>query len=1034
MGYLFHKMLSPSVFCFRPLQIQALTIAIGSFFILSVAQSQTYRLVWEEEFNQFDPATSASSPTYNRWDLDRSVWNVEVVDAPFNGEIQQYRDTRDNVRLEIDPAESRDGILVIESRRQNTTQNPGAWTSGRINTLDKLKFKYGLVEVRAKLPPLLGSWPAIWMMGNNINSNSVGWPRCGEIDIMEMGRVTGWNSILGTLHWNAPDSAAYPSYNHASIGSDLLTPSQNLSVGDSTTAFHVYRFEWTPTLAKWFVDGTLFLTIDISPGTLLGSPDNPFHREFFLLLNNAMGGIMGGTVDTAGPASTRYEIDYVRVFQQQPGSTNNTMLTSRPSFKTNSVSLPAGLAVTNTIELANYPHAIGISGSVPGLTLSVTSSATPFSGFSGSTGKARLLLSGTPSQIGTFNLQIQATNLVGGTNLILPVTITGNSYTLQNGGFDQATGGLPAGWSGSINATNAVLTDSIAASPDPLSAGWTRSGSVSAAAYELATASSVYYGSSTPFVPYSGEASLKVYGPYMGGSAGGTTRFSRQTNAVAGNTYRFQAYAHTGNVDAIRGGNVCRLFLEFLNSSGSVLATHYSTAQMDITSTRGVWTLFQTATVTAPAGTVTARMGSEFIQPSNWFNTDSNGCVYWDDFRLDVIFNYAGLTTNSSGQALRLYASGYMEQTVSAEPDATYLLLGSNAPGSGNLQARVTFQNDAGTTVGTVTNGTFASGQAWQLPSTCPSSATRAVLRLAQSSGTIDIDTVAWTLQSRKRLFNAGSELAENNLPVAWEGFGTNAGSAGLVSTGTQSGAFSLRVAGPSSATTNLSGWRQTIALPTNGVPWLAEVWSRNSVPLAGSNRGLLRLEFLDSVGGVLLSGDSELPKSSSFSKSRLFLRAPAGSAQARLSLLLSQVASASGELIFDSADLRQLSSADYLVARAESAGISSPNLSPTADPDGDGVASGDEVIWGTDPYSSSSVTQASLSSPSTNTFRLQWLAVPGMTYFIDRFESLTNTNSPLSTLSTTPSSPNGSASPFMTETNLPMTNSRGFFRVRLSP
>ena len=232
-----------------------------SFLLFSEAQSQTYRLVWEDEFNQFDPATSSSSPNYNRWDLDRGTWNVETFDATYNGEIQNYRDSRDNVRLEVDPGESGDGILVIESRRQNTTQNPGAWTSGRINTLDKLKFKYGLVEVRAKLPPLLGSWPAIWMMGNNINSNSVGWPRCGEIDIMEMGRATGWNSILGTLHWNAPDSAAYPAYNHASIGSDQLTPKQNLLVSDSTSAFHVYRFEWTPTLAKWFVDGSLYLTI-----------------------------------------------------------------------------------------------------------------------------------------------------------------------------------------------------------------------------------------------------------------------------------------------------------------------------------------------------------------------------------------------------------------------------------------------------------------------------------------------------------------------------------------------------------------------------------------------------------------------------------------------------------------------------------------------------------------------------------------------------------------------------------------------------
>ena len=241
----------------RVLKKSTLGVVVSGLWTSFSVQGQTYRLVWEDEFNQFDPATSPAAPNYNRWDLDRTAWNVEVVDAPYNGEIQQYRDARDNLRLEVDPGETGDGMLVIESHRHNTTQNPGAWTSGRINSMNKIKFTYGLVEVRAKLPPLLGSWPAIWMMGNNFSS--AGWPRCGEIDIMEMGRATGWNSILGTPHWNAPTSPAYPDYNQASIGSDLLSPKQNLLVSDAGTDFHVYRFEWTPTLAKWFVDGSLFV-------------------------------------------------------------------------------------------------------------------------------------------------------------------------------------------------------------------------------------------------------------------------------------------------------------------------------------------------------------------------------------------------------------------------------------------------------------------------------------------------------------------------------------------------------------------------------------------------------------------------------------------------------------------------------------------------------------------------------------------------------------------------------------------------------
>lgn len=986
---------------------------LGSFFFsfyLSLAQAQTYRLVWEDEFNQFDPTTSPAAPTYNRWDLDRATWNVEVVDTPFNNEIQQYRDTRDNLRLEVDPGETGDGMLVIESRRQNTTQNLGAWTSGRINSKGKLKFKYGLVEVRAKLPPLLGSWPAIWMMGDNIDS--LGWPRCGEIDIMEMGRVTGWNSILGTIHWNDPNN------NYASVGSG--NSNANLLVADSTTAFHVYRIEWTPSQIRWYVDGTNFYTQEIA--SIGGSPANPFTSyDFHLLLNNAMGGHMGGTVDTSGPASTRYEIDYVRVYQKQPTTTNNTILATRPSLRTNSLSLPSGTSASRIIEFSNYPHAVSVTGSIPGMTLSVTQTATPFSGFTGSSGKARILLAGTPNQIGTFNLQIQATNVAGGTNLLLPVTITGSSYSLQNGGFEQATNGLPSAWSASGTTTNTILTDSISTNTNQFTNAWARS-SVS---WYLSSATDVYYGTSQRFTPYSGEASLKVWGPYNSGG-GGASRLYRTTNAAAGNSYRLQAYAHTGTSDFISGSNFCRLFIEFLNTSGTVLATHYSTDQMSASSPRGIWTLFQTAQVTAPSGTVTARIGSEFSQPAS-----DGGSVYWDDFLLEAVLPSVSLASGSSGQTLRLLSGGQVEQTVSTEADATYAFSGTNAPGSGSVQARIAFQNDAGVTVGSATSSTFASGQLWQLNASVPAGATRAILRLAQAGGTIDVDGVTWTVSSRPRLFNAGIELVENDGPVAWEGWGTNASSAGTVSTGAQSGTSALRVAGPSTSANNFSGWRQTVALPTNGVPWLAEVWSRNSVPLAGSNRGLLRLEFLDSGGAVLLTGDSELPKSSSFSKSRLFLRAPSGSTQARLSLLLNQVANAAGELLFDSADIRQLSSSDYLVARAESAGISSPNLSPAADPDGDGVSSGDEFVWGTDPYASSSVTRATPSIPSSGFFRLQWLAIPGMSYQIDRFDTLSNLSAPIQTISTTPSTTTGSTSSFTAEYDFPMTNSRAFFRIR---
>jgi len=1012
--------------CQPNLRVSFWIAVCGIVFYLTpfTTQTQTYRLVWEDEFNQFDPATPTSNSQYNRWDVDRTAWNIEVVDAPNNGEIQKYRDSRDNVRLEVNPSNSQDGILVIESKRVNTTQNLGAWTSGRLNSKGKIKFQYGLIEVRAKLPPLLGSWPAIWMMGDNIDT--LGWPRCGEIDIMEMGRVTGWNSILGTIHWNASGSPAPPDYWYAYVGS--AGSNSNLTVTDSTTAFHVYRIEWTPTQIRWFVDGTNYYTQNIS--NITGSPTNPFTSyDFHLLLNNAMGGNMGGTVDTAGSASTRYEVDYVRVYQQ---TATGTILTNKPALPTNQVTMPSGVSTTKTIDLANYPHAITVTGSIPGMTATLTNTSTPYSGFTASTGKARLVLSGTPSQTGTFTLQLQASNVAGTSSLSLPVVVTGTSWSLQNGNFEQGTGNLPYFWSGSTSTTANLFTDSITASPDPLSAGWTRTGAVTAAAYEVATTSSVYYGSGILFTPYSGSASLKVYGPYMANNGGGTTRFYRTASAVAGSTYQFQAYAHTGSVDAIRGGNVCRLYLEFLNSANAVLGTQYSTLEMNASSPRGTWSLLQTPLAVAPTGTVSIRAGTEFIQPAGWSTSDSNGCVYWDDFKLESYFTTTSLASNTSGQAIRLFSSGWVEQTIQAEPNATYLFSGVNAAGSGSVKATVTYQNDAGTAVAPAIELTFLSGQTWQLSSSSPASATRALLRLSNASGIVDINETSWGLVGRSRLYNGGAETTDNNLPIAWKTTGTSSSYAALTSSGTQTGAYALRVGAPSTGSNTYSGWNQDMLVSTSGTPWLAEVWSRNSIPLAGSSQGLLRLEFLNSSGSVMLTGESILPKSSSFSRSQIYLRAPVGSTQARLSLLLNQVDYSAGELIFDTAEARPLTESDYLASRANTAGITTPDLSPTADPDNDGVSSAAEFLWGTDPFSASSVTRLGLGYTSTpNTLKLSWLAVPGSTYLIDQSQSLETMSRPIQTLEVKPSTTTSSTSPFTAEYDVPMTNSRSFYRIR---
>ncbi|NDB53567.1 MAG: glycoside hydrolase family 16 protein, partial [Chitinophagaceae bacterium] len=162
-------------------------------------------------------------------------------------------------------------------------------TSARLLTRNKFSFKYGRVDARAKLPVGAGTWPAIWMLGANFGT--VGWPACGEIDIMEH-RGNDPNRIHGTVHYTG---------NSGGGGIGGTTLSSNVS-----STFRVYSIEWNDQSIKFMIDDVVYFTFP-NTSTL------PFNQPFFLILNVAMGGNFGGTVDPAFSNSTM-EIDYVRVY------------------------------------------------------------------------------------------------------------------------------------------------------------------------------------------------------------------------------------------------------------------------------------------------------------------------------------------------------------------------------------------------------------------------------------------------------------------------------------------------------------------------------------------------------------------------------------------------------------------------------------------------------------------------------------------------------------------------------------------------
>lgn len=251
---------------------------ISTFKTITVYVSDETGLVWADEFDTVG-AVSTSNWFSEEVPPQNGSW--------FNGEQQHYTARTDNAYIS-------NGTLKIVAKKENYTayNSTKSYTSARLNS--KFSFTYGRIEVRAKLPSGGGTWPAIWTLGSNITT--VGWPSCGEIDIMEhvgnnIGRVSA--ALHTPSSYGNTQNVAYT------------------TVPDATTAFHVYTVDWTADKMDFYVDDTLFYTYN--PSTK-NSNTWPFNQDQFILLNIAMGGNLGGSIDPNFTQDTM-EIDYVRVYQ-----------------------------------------------------------------------------------------------------------------------------------------------------------------------------------------------------------------------------------------------------------------------------------------------------------------------------------------------------------------------------------------------------------------------------------------------------------------------------------------------------------------------------------------------------------------------------------------------------------------------------------------------------------------------------------------------------------------------------------------------
>ena len=362
-------------------------------------------LVWSDEFDTNGAINS------NNWFQQTQL---PAGGSWFNGEAQHYTNQLTNSFVN-------GGTLNIVAKKEPYTDQgvTKQYTSARLNS--KFAFKYGRVDVRAKLPIDAGTWPAIWMLGKNVNEpggyfastyGTTDWPACGETDIMEHGIFSGQsiNYIQSTLH--TPSSYGNSVNNGGTIASDLANN------------YHIYSVNWSPFQISFLLDGVIFYTYNPA---VKDATTWPFDKDQYLLLNLAIGGVAGSTASNFTQASM--QIDYVRVYQ------NTLVDTVPPTNFTASVGAVTGSTVQLLLNATDNSGALAYTVTYNGITYSTA----------GTSGVQSSLIIPNLSPNTTYTFTVTASDLSGNSAVNNPIVLnattpasiqcSGNSNIAQQGSF-----------------------------------------------------------------------------------------------------------------------------------------------------------------------------------------------------------------------------------------------------------------------------------------------------------------------------------------------------------------------------------------------------------------------------------------------------------------------------------------------------------------------------------------------------------------------------------------------------------------------
>lgn len=229
--------------------------------------------------------------------IDTTNWNFQVEEAGrFNDEWQRYTNSSENAYIE-------DGSLVIKAIHESDIHGMNQYTSARLNTANKQTWKYGKIVAKIKLPYSEGIWPAFWMLGANINENGgdTPWPQCGEIDILELYGSKDEGVVEANIHFANKDDK------HEMMGALAY----ELDEGKFSDNYHIFELEWDAEKISWLVDGKQYASTSITSEAL-----SEFHKDFFILLNVAVGGAYAGRPDASSIFPQYMFVDWIRVYKK----------------------------------------------------------------------------------------------------------------------------------------------------------------------------------------------------------------------------------------------------------------------------------------------------------------------------------------------------------------------------------------------------------------------------------------------------------------------------------------------------------------------------------------------------------------------------------------------------------------------------------------------------------------------------------------------------------------------------------------------